>query len=373
MPHPILQFGTGRFLQAHVDLFVSEALAAGNALGRIAVVQTTDSADSTRRLAALADGFGYRVEIRGLRDGRPVEDVVRVDSVGAAWNAARDWRLIFDAMASDVQVIVSNTADRGYELSEADRAETLADNARPPLSFPAKLVVLLHHRWRVHPIAPLTICPCELVPRNGDTLREIVVALASTWRLPAAFLEYLRRQCTWVNSLVDRIVSSALHPIGAVAEPYALWAIEQREQMVLPCEHPAIVVTPELAKFERLKLMLLNLGHSFLAERWLAEKRSATETVLDAMRDRGLSASLEAVWSEEVLPVFDAIGEGAEARAYLTQVRDRFCNPFLEHRIADIASNHAEKKRRRFGPVIELASKQTRPVRQPRLRAALGA
>ena len=43
MSYPILQFGTGRFLQAHVDLFVSEALAAGKALGRIAVVQTTDS------------------------------------------------------------------------------------------------------------------------------------------------------------------------------------------------------------------------------------------------------------------------------------------------------------------------------------------
>jgi len=372
LPYPILQFGTGRFLQAHVDLFVSEALAAGNALGRIAVVQTTDSAESSLRLAALAQGTGYRVQIRGLRDGRPVEEVVRVNSVGAAWNAVRDWRDIRAAMASDVRVIVSNTADRGYEVSEADGPEALADDTRPPASFPAKLVVLLHHRWSTHSSAPLTIYPCELVQRNGDTLREIVVALASNWRLPEAFVGYLRRQCIWVNSLVDRIVSSALQPIGAVAEPYALWAIEQREQMVLPCEHPAIVVTTQLAKFERLKLMLLNLGHSFLAERWLAEKRSATETVLDAMRDRAISASLNAVWNEEVLPVFDAIGEGAQARAYLADVRDRFCNPFLEHRIADIARNHEEKKRRRFGPVVELASVQMLPIRQPRLRAALG-
>jgi tagaturonate reductase len=203
-------------------------------------------------------------------------------------------------------------------------------------------------------------------------LREIVVALASTWHLPQAFLGYLRRQCTWANSLVDRIVSSALHPIGAVAEPYALWAIEQHEQMILPCEHPAIVVTPELGRFERLKLMFLNLGHSFLAECWLAEKRSATETVRDAMRDSRLSAALDAVWNEEVLPVFDALGEGTEARAYLAQVRDRLCNPFLEHRIADIARDHAEKKRRRFVPVIELASMQTPPIHQPRLRAAMG-
>ena len=34
---PILQFGASRFLQAHVDLFVSEALPRGEAMGRIAV------------------------------------------------------------------------------------------------------------------------------------------------------------------------------------------------------------------------------------------------------------------------------------------------------------------------------------------------
>jgi tagaturonate reductase len=117
--------------------------------------------------------------------------------------------------------------------------------------------------------------------------------------------------------------------------------------------------------------MLLNLGHTFLAERWRAENRSANETVRDAMRDARLCASLEDVWNEEVLPVFDAIGEGSEARAYLAEVRDRFCNPFLAHRIADIAKNHAEKKRRRFAPTIELASVQTPPIDQPRLRAAL--
>ena len=68
-------------MQAHVDLFVSEALAAGNALGRIAVVQSTDSIESSRRLAALANGSGYRVEIRGLREGRRVEENVHTSAM----------------------------------------------------------------------------------------------------------------------------------------------------------------------------------------------------------------------------------------------------------------------------------------------------
>ena len=29
------------------------------------------------------------------------------------------------------------------------------------------------------------------------------------------------------NTLVDRIVSQDIEPVGAIAEPYALWAIQQ--------------------------------------------------------------------------------------------------------------------------------------------------
>ena len=54
MPLPILQFGTSRFLQAHVDLFVSQALTKGEAAGKIALVQTTTSPESRRRLAHLS-------------------------------------------------------------------------------------------------------------------------------------------------------------------------------------------------------------------------------------------------------------------------------------------------------------------------------
>ena len=65
---PILQFGTSRFLQAHVDLFVSEAMASGEALGGITVVQTTDSPASSARTQALAHGASYEVHVRGLCD-----------------------------------------------------------------------------------------------------------------------------------------------------------------------------------------------------------------------------------------------------------------------------------------------------------------
>ncbi len=105
-----------------------------------------------------------------------------------------------------------------------------------------------------------------------------------------------------VNSLVDRIVSSPLEPAGAVAEPYALWAIEQQPRMVLPCRHPAMVVTDALAPFEQRKLWLLNLGRTVLAERWQLLGGAADMTVVQAMHTPALRTLLEAVWADEVLP-----------------------------------------------------------------------
>ena len=374
MSPPILQFGTSRFLQAHVDLFVSEALeagATGEALGGIAVVQTTSNPASAARVAALAAGDGYPVRVRGLQGGARVDSTVTCRAVRQALSAEADWPWLLDAMASDVRIVVSNTADRGYQLDDADGVGLIGDAARVPRSFPAKLVVLLHHRWQRQPDAPLSLYPCELIERNGDTLRDIVVSLARDWALPLGFVGWLAAHCVWANSLVDRIVSEALQPVGAVAEPYALWAIERQPRLQLPCLHPAIVLTDELDHYERLKLFLLNAGHSFLVERWQLEGRAADMTVAQAMNDTALRCELEALWSEEIVPVFAALGKLDAALAYLVALRERLLNPFLAHRLADIAQNHAQKKLRRFAPVVATAERLGLSIAQRRLRAAL--
>ncbi|MBT9595438.1 MAG: mannitol dehydrogenase family protein [Vitreoscilla sp.] len=374
MGQAILQFGTSRFLQAHVDLFVSQALdrgEAGQAVGGITVVQTTRNPASAARVAALAAGGGYPVRIRGLRRGQRVDETVSCRAVRQALQAEADWPELCDAVAADVRVIVSNTADRGYQLDESDGPALIGELSRVPRSFPAKLLVLLHHRWSTRPAADLSIFPCELIERNGDVLRDVVRSMATQWALDAAFIDWLGAHCVWANSLVDRIVSEALEPVGAVAEPYALWAIERQPGLVLPCVHEAIVLTDDLERHERLKLFLLNAGHTFLAERWLLDGRAQGETVKEAMNDEALRGELEAFWADEVLPVFDALGQRADAEAYLVDLRERLLNPFLDHRIADIAQNHAQKVQRRLGPVVALADQLQCGIAQPRLRRAL--
>jgi len=371
MNEPILQFGTSRFLLAHVALFVSEALKRGDAVGGIGIVETTGNAASRARIAALSHESRYPVRIRGREHGCAVDRVVVCDAVRAAWSADKDWASIRRATVENVRVIVSNTGDAGYRLDNSDTVELLADDRAVPRSFPAKLLALLYSRWQERAEDGVSVFPCELVANNGDTLRDIVLGLATQWSLSDAFVDYLRNRCIWVNSLVDRIVSEPIDPVGAVAEPYALWAVERREGMTLPCTHEHIVLTDDLRSHERLKLFLLNLGHSWLADQWLAEQRSLSETVLDAMSDSRTRADVEAVWQEEVLPVFDAMGMRVRAEEYLASVRERFGNPYLDHRLADIAQNHIAKVKRRVLPLIELANTLPLQIEQPRLRGLL--
>lgn len=371
MSEPILQFGTSRFLLAHVALFVSQALERGHAIGGISVVQTTGNPASHARVAALSRQSGYPVRIRGREHGDTVDKTVVCDAIRSAWIADRDWVKIRRAAIDDVRVIVSNTGDTGYRLDDRDCVDMLSNDGSVPRSYPAKLLALLHARWRERACDGVSIFPCELVANNGDTLRDIVLGLATQWSLPDPFVEYVRHRCVWVNSLVDRIVSEPIDPVGAVAEPYALWAIERRAGMELPCTHESIVLTDDLRSHERLKLFFLNLGHSWLAEQWLTEQRSMSETVLDAMQDSRMRAELEAVWQEEVLPVFGAAGMRAQAEDYLTSVRERFSNPYLDHRIVDIAQNHVAKVKRRVLPLIELANALSMASAQPRLHALL--
>lgn len=371
MSEPILQFGTSRFLLAHVALFVSQALERGDAIGGIGVVQTTGNPVSLARVAALSRREGYPVRIRGAEQGAAVDSVVTCHAIRDAWIADKDWATIRRAAVEDVRVIVSNTGDTGYRLDERDSPAMLSDDGAVPHSYPAKLLALLHARWRERADEGVSIFPCELVENNGDTLREIVLGIAKQWSAPDPFIDYLRERCVWANSLVDRIVSEPIDPVGAVAEPYALWAIERRAGMTLPCTHESIVLTDDLQSYERLKLFFLNLGHSWLAEQWLTEQRSPSQTVREAMHDTHLRAGLEAVWQEEVLPVFEAMDMRERAENYLASVRDRFGNPYLDHRIADIAQNHIPKIKRRVMPLIELANALSMQNAQPRLRGLL--
>lgn len=342
----IVQFGTSRFLQAHADLFASEARDAGQKVPGITVVQTTGNADRARRLGAFSDPDGFPVIVRGIESGQPIDRTIRVRSVVRGLQAGRDWQELATLVRDDATHIVSNTGDTGYDVLAGDD-----DAQAAPRSFPALLVELLHQRWRSGG-APLTLLPCELIPRNGDVLRERVAGLTEAQARDPAFIDWLRSRCVWTNTLVDRIVSAPLEPAGAIAEPYALWAIERAAGLAMPFTHPSIVLTDDLEPFERLKLHVLNLGHSWLAERWSRQGASPGRTVRELVTNRETRTALDRLMTEEVVPGFAARGLEESARAYVATTIERFENPFLDHLLSDIYAHHATKIDRRIGGFV---------------------
>lgn len=361
----ILQFGTSRFLQAHVDYFVGHSLKKGDSKAPILVVQSSNSPAGRARVTAMNNCTSYPVRIQGIQEGAVIDRQEQISAICGALQANLDWQQIVAVFCDQVTHVISNTADQGYLLSAGDSV-----NSPVPKSFPAKLLVLLDARFKCN-ANPVTIMPCELLPNNGDVLKALVLSLAQRWQLGEEFKHWLTQDCLWVNSLVDRIVSESIEPLGAVAEPYALWAIENQQGLVLPCRHPAIRLVDDLLPLETLKLSVLNLSHSFIVDLWQQQSNSKVQTVVEAMQDPYLRGQLDQVLRDEVLPVLEAMQLGEDVAAYVASVIERFLNPFLQHQLADIAQNHGMKVERRILPLLQQGAKLLPLLAMPQLRAVL--
>jgi tagaturonate reductase len=356
-----LQFGSGKFLRAFADLFIHQANAAGHHVGRVVVVQSTGG----ERAKALNQQAGrYHVLVRGLENEQVVESILASTSISRALVAAPDWHEVLAvARSADLRFIISNTAEEGYRLNPADR---ISDD--PPRSFPARLLQLLKHRFEARQ-AGVTVLPCELFESNAELLLDLLLQLGRTWHLPSSFETWLQTKCMWRNTLVDRIVTHppANHPLAAsdalltVAEPFAFWGIEVKEGGgggIFP--HPAMTPTTDVKPFFLRKVRILNAAHTALVPRALAR---GIATVREALLDREIVAWLEQLLFEEIIPTLD--GRVDEPEEFARRTLERFRNPFLEHKIRDIALYHEAKVKIRLATTCE--EYITRFGRRPRL------
>ncbi len=89
----------------------------------------------------------------------------------------------------------------------------------------------------------------------------------------------------------------------------------------------------------------------------------------EILAGEGVRARLDAIYADEVVPGFATRGMEEEARAYVEVTLDRFRNPFLDHRIADIAQNHGMKIERRIGAFLDWIAGRPGAPATPKLAA----
>jgi tagaturonate reductase len=343
LPETILQFGSGKFLRGFADLFIHQANEEGQALGRVVVVQTTGEG----RVNLLSDQGGrYHVAVRGLSGGQVVDRIEESASISRALGASRQWsEVLAVARAPALHTILSNTAEAGYDLDPTDQPE-----AAPPRSFPAKLLLVLRERFTAG-LPGVAVVPCELFEQNADRLRGLVLGLAASWRLPDKLAGWLNTACTWHNTLVDRIVTSGpvsgweQDALAVVAEPYALWAIEDKKGPGKLPRHGAVTLTNDVRPYFLRKVRILNAAHTAMVG---MARPKGLATVGEVMADPELSSWLERLLFEEIVPTLQGRVEAPEA--FARQVLERFRNPFLVHKLSDIASYHEAKVKIRLVP-----------------------
>ena len=88
LPETVLQFGGGNFLRAFADLFIQEMNETGVPVGSVVVVQSTDS--DRARMLNNQQGC-YHVVLRGLDEGKEIDQTFEVRSISRAIEAKNQW------------------------------------------------------------------------------------------------------------------------------------------------------------------------------------------------------------------------------------------------------------------------------------------
>ncbi|ASD23247.1 hypothetical protein B7495_14925 [Cryobacterium sp. LW097] len=357
LPTRAIQFGEGNFLRGFVDWQLQQMNKQGLFNGGVKIVQPL--AGGLVAMLDEQDGL-YTVLLEGKQDGEEVQSHEVITLVNGTVNPYTDYEAYLAlAEDDDIEFIFSNTTESGIVYNAEDK---LADT--PHASFPGKLTALLFRRFELGKKG-FQLIPCELIERNGDKLKETVLATAANWGLSADFIQWVNTDNTFYSSLVDRIVPG--YPkdraeelcaefgfedrLIVKAEPFLLWVIEGPQSLTesLPLARAGlnVTVTDDMTPYRERKVFLLNAPHTTMAS---LARLAGVETVRDVMLDADFGPLVEAVMYEEIMPVLDLPHD--ELAAYAESVKERFENPFMHHELSAIALNSASKFKSRLLPVL---------------------
>ena len=349
MKEMIIQFGEGGFLRGFVDWMMQKMNDSG--LTDIGVVVVQPIAQGMCDVLSAQD-CNYTHIIRG-KEG--VEQTF-VNCITRCVKPYDDYEAYLAlAKNPDFRYVVSNTTESGIAYSEGDK---LTD--APPKSFPAKVTALLYKRFEAG-LRGFVFLPCELIDKNGVTLKAIVLRYAKEWNLGEDFIKWVEEENTFCNTLVDRINTG--YPKGEVfeglendhmlntSEFFHLWVIEGDKKALedLPFEKAGlnVIITDCLDMYRTRKVRILNGAHTSMIPYAMLE---GIETVKDCMEDENMLAFVKRCVFDEIIPTLDLPEE--ELLSYANSVFERFNNPYIRHLCASISLNSVSKFKVRVLPSL---------------------
>lgn len=363
-PLKVLQIGEGNFLRGFVDWMLQESAQQGLFQGSVAVTQPRPSGAPKMKQLQEQEGL-YTLVTRGVEQGETIEKKELISIFSRCIDPYQQWEAFMQlAELASLQFVVSNTTEAGIVYTQEDWQEE-----QPILSFPGKMAAFLYRRYQYFSGATdrgLTFLPCELLERNGDALRETIIQHAKAWQLPEQFIGWVEEHNQFVNSLVDRIVTGYPEAeaeewfeewgyrdaLLTTAEPYHFWVLEADLSMdeQLPLQQAGLNVhwVEDIRPYQLRKVKILNGAHTIMTPLALLH---GLEEVRETVEHPQFSSMIEQAIAREIIPTIDA--DQQLLIEYAQTVKERFLNPFIKHRLQDIALNSLSKFKTRLLPTLK--------------------
>ena len=361
-PVRILQFGEGNFLRAFVDWIVDLLNEKGDFNGDVMMVQPLKN--GMGEMINAQNGI-YTTVLRGVQNGKPVEEFRKITSVRGCINPYTEYdEFMKQAENPDLRFFISNTTEAGIAYHEGDKLDD-----KPQVSYPGKVCAFLYHRYKAFGGAEdkgIIAIPCELIDKNGDNLKRIVKQYAEEWKLEEGFITWLDTACDFCNSLVDRIVpgypraeaEKICEKLGYQdnlldsAEIFLLWVIEchgKTHEDELPTDKAGVNVvwTDDMSFYRTRKVRILNGTHTMMV---LAAYLSGLNTVEECIKSDLIFPMAKKGLFEEIIPSMD--GDKKQLEEYAGDVLERFANPYIVHLLLSISLNSVSKFKTRDLPSL---------------------
>ena len=357
----IVHLGLGNFHRAHQAVYTAEALRHADGPWGITgvvtgprqrsrpVVTGMTAQDELYTVLTLSGDGAVRAEVpgvhhRGLLAGDRPEDVVAAIGDPAT------------------RIVTLTITEKGYTRTPSGGLDLDDPRLRCDLTTPAApqtslglLLRGLQRRVRGH-AAPLTVLSCDNLLDNGGQLRRLLGEFTDA--LPSGEREelapYLSTAVSTPSSMVDRIAPATTDAhraqvtrcfglrdaVPVPAEPYRLWVLQNDFRAGRPAwERAGAVFTADVAGYETMKLCLLNGAHSFLAYLGLLHGYGSIDRTV---ADERLGAAARHLMTHEILPTL-TLPDGVDGPAYIDELLERFGNPALGHRTAQVAADGSLK------------------------------
>ena len=211
-------------------------------------------------------------------------------------------------------------------------------------------------------IPAFTVLSCDNIQHNGDVTRKMLLSFTDV--VDKALSEWIKANVRFPNSMVDRITpvttQSDIELLNekygiedawpVTCEPFTQWALEDHFPNSRPVwEQAGVQFVQEIELYEKVKIRLLNAGHSFLG---FIGSLAGYETIDEAVGEALIQKSLRAFMDEEVTPILGEV-KGIDLDDYKACLIRRFSNPNIRDRLVRICSDSSAKLPKFLIPTIQ--------------------